>query len=263
MFFFRVTEYLRYLILSGYRKGHGIHSPFLYDVVSRVFRNKTDQDIVNSIERARDRLIADPGTISICDLGSGPVRGVKNEGRRKVSEIAKYSSVPRKYGILLSNMAKEFGKPYIIELGTSFGISTLYMASASPDLPVHTIEGCPETAKVASENFVNEGVKNIELHFGSFDDKLPEVFDSAKSPGLIFIDGNHNKEPLLKYFRFIADNSGSQTVVIVDDIYLSPGMKEAWQKIRNHEKVSATIDIYRMGIVFFRKGIISTYKRQR
>ena len=54
---------------------------------------------------------------------------------------------------LLSNMAAEFGKPLIIELGTSLGISTMYLAASCPDTTVCTIEGCPSTAAIAQAEF--------------------------------------------------------------------------------------------------------------
>ena len=90
---------------------------------------------------------------------------------------------------------------------------------------------------------------------GSFEEKLSEVAESGIKPGLIFIDGNHRKDPVLKYFNLLAGLSDNNTVIVIDDIYYSPEMEEAWNEIKLSEKVSATIDIFRMGIVFFRKGI--------
>ena len=258
MIFFRAKTYLRYLIYSGHRMGHGIHSPFVYDLVSRIFRNKIDKDIVLYIEKQRRKMISDTRIISLNDLGAGSVSKSKSKTGR-VSEIARYSSVSGKYGILLANLAKEFGKPCIIELGTSLGISTMYMALNSPGTIVHTIDGCSERVKVAAENFSEASIQNIVLHDGSFDAVLPQILNSCPIPGLIFIDGNHRKEPVLSYFRMIAERSDINTVVVLDDISLSPEMNQAWQEIKVHSKVSVTIDIYRMGIVFFREGINSNH----
>lgn len=255
MIYFRAVEYLRYLVKSAHRRGHGIHSPFVFKVVSQIFRNKTDPAVVFCVEKVRKRMISDSRVIMTNDLGAGHCYGNKESRMRKVSEIARYSSVTRKYCNLLSNMAKEFGGPHIIELGTSLGISSMYMALSSPDITIHTIEGCPETAEIAAANFDQAMIQNIKLHQGAFDDRLPEILASASAPGLVFIDGNHRKEPLLKYFNLIVERSDTNTVIIVDDIYLSHEMEEAWQSIKSHEKVSVTIDLYRMGLVFFRKGI--------
>jgi hypothetical protein len=236
MIFFRAVKYLRYIFLARYSKGHGMHSPFIFDLVSRILWNKTDNDVVCSIEKVRKKLISDHRLIKISDLGSAKYR--KTTNNRKVSEIARYSPVPSKYGQLLSNLAAEFGKPMILELGTSFGISTMYLASGSPETVIYTIEGSAEISEIASRNFTDTGMKNIKTLTGSFDEMLPVVFGGV-----------------LRYFDKIAEVSDTNTVIVIDDIYYSREMEEAWNEIKIDEKVSVTVDIFRMGIVFFRRGM--------
>jgi predicted O-methyltransferase YrrM len=249
---FRANKYLRYSLLSGHRKGHGIHSPFVYDLVSRIFHNKMNPAAVTNIEKLRSRMLNDQRTIEVNDLGSGS-SNLKFR-QRKVSDIARYSPVPKKYGILLSNMAAEFGAPRILELGTSLGISALYLASACPAAVVTTIEGCQAISEIASSNFKEAGVDNINLITGPFDDVLPSILNEKIKPALVFIDGNHQKMPLLKYFNSLSENS-DDTVIIIDDIYNSREMEQAWIEIKRSEKVTLTVDIFRMGLVFFRKGV--------
>jgi predicted O-methyltransferase YrrM len=253
MIFLRIIKYLKYIILSKSKKGHGIHSPFVFSFISRVFWNKTDPDIVSGIENIRKRMISDNRLIQVRDLGSGSVKMKSNT--RKVSDIARYSPVTEKYGILLLNMAAEFGKPFIIELGTSLGISTIYLASADKNVKIKTIEGCPATAAIARENFKEAGLSNIEMFEGSFEEILPVITKCNEKPGLVFIDGDHRKEPVIDNFKRIVEASDTRTVVIVDDISYSPEMEEAWNEIKQDKRVSFTIDIFRMGIVFFRTGI--------
>jgi predicted O-methyltransferase YrrM len=250
---FFMIKYLRYFLFSRHHRGHGIHSPFVFDLMSRVFRNKTDPDVVLMIENIRKKNITGNRIISVLDLGAGSSKMKSN--LRKVSDIVRYSAVPEKYGILLSRLAKEFGKPCMLELGTSAGISTMYLAAACPDSIVYSIEGCPATTEIARENFNLSGCRNISLLTGSFDEKLPELIKRNISPGLVFVDGNHRKEPAIKYFSQLAEISNDRTVIIIDDIHCSDEMEEAWSVIKNHEKVSLTVDIFRMGFVFFRGGV--------
>jgi len=256
MIFHRALKYLNYTLLSKHRKGHGIHSPFVFDLINRVFRNKIDPNIVITIEKIRRKLIADKRIISFLDLGSGSAAGPGLPGERsaRISDIAYKSPVTPKYGAFLAKMAKEFGDPLIIELGTSFGISTLYMAAACKDVKVITVEGSAEIAQIARQNFNEAGIKNITLIESSFDGII-ENFTNEMKPGLVFIDGNHRKEPVMHYFNKIAEISGSGTVVIIDDINYSREMEEAWKEIKLHNRVSVTVDIFRMGICFFREGI--------
>ncbi|MDP4223694.1 MAG: class I SAM-dependent methyltransferase [Bacteroidota bacterium] len=248
-----LLKHIWYLISSRHKRGHGIHSPFVFWLVSGVFRNKISSDIVCSIEKIRKEMIADTRSLIVNDLGAGS-KHMKTNSRR-VSEIARYSAVPRKYGAFLSGMSAAFGKPSMLEFGTSLGISTMYLAASSPDAMVYTMEGCESTSAVAGENFTRAGFTNITQLTGSFDDLLPRIKDMDISPGLVFIDGNHRKEPLLRYFDQVVEMSGSKTVVIIDDINSNTEMAEAWTEIRNHRKVSFSVDIFRMGIVFFRKGM--------
>lgn len=250
---FRIKKYIEYILFSRHRKGHGIHSPFVFELVSDVFRNKIDDDIVYTIENIRKRLLSDPGSISVNDLGSGSTR--MKTSLRKVSDIARYSAVTQKYGTLLFNMSRAFGTPLIIEFGTSLGISTMYLACSNPNTIVYTMEGCEETLKIASGNFLEAGIKNIRTLNGSFDDMLPVIAGQNVAPGLVFIDGDHRKESVMRYFDLIADMSDTMTVVILDDIYASDEMAEGWSEIKKHRNVTMTIDIFRMGIVFFREGL--------
>jgi predicted O-methyltransferase YrrM len=253
MNFFIARKYLKYIIMSRHRKGHGIHSPFIFDIVSRLFRNKIDPDIVNQIEMVRKRLLNQRKSIEVLDLGSGSIKMKSNS--RKVSAIARYSPVNKKYGVLMSNLAAEFGKNGIVEFGTSFGISTMYMAASVPDSIVYTMEGSPSVAEIAANNFSDGGFKNIKLLTGSFSEMLPKIEETGIKPGLVFIDGNHRKEPVLEYFNKTVEISDSDTVIVIDDINISAEMAEAWAEIRNHKNVSCTIDIFRMGLVFMKNGI--------
>jgi predicted O-methyltransferase YrrM len=261
LLFFRFRTHLKYLIFWRHRKGHGIHSPFVFDIVNRIFRNKITPTIVSTVENLRKKMISDRRMIDFTDLGSGAASG--KEGQRQLSKIARHSPVSRKYGILLSRLASEFGRPYVVEFGTSIGISTMYMAAAREDIRVFTIEGCPSVSKIALENFRAAGFSNIDLMTGSFDDLLPTVMALPGCPGFVFIDGNHRKDPVIKYFGMIKSKSDEKTVIAIDDIHYSPEMEAAWDIIRNDVDVPVTIDTGRMGIIFFRKGVTRGHYKVR
>lgn len=253
MIFIRALKYLRYFLTARHKRGHGIHSPFVFDLILRLFRNKTDPDIVLLIEKIRKKNRSDKRIIQVQDLGTGSFK-MKNN-LRKVSDIARTSAVPLKYGVLLSKLASEFGKPDIVEFGTSLGISAMYMASGSPESIVYTMEGCPAISELAQDNFRDAGINNVNLLTGSFEELIPELRKRSVKPGLVFIDGNHSKEPVTYYFKQMAEMSDKATVIVIDDIHQSKEMEEAWELIKHSENVTFTIDIFRMGLVFFREGM--------
>jgi predicted O-methyltransferase YrrM len=250
---FTLKHFIRYILFSRHKLGHGIHSPFAFDIVSRIFRNKIDDDIVFNIEKIRRKLIASQEVLEVDDLGAGSKK--MKTRTRKVSDIVRYSSVPRKYGILLANLSKEFGRQSVLEFGTSLGISTMYMASGNPATKVITMEGCRTTASFAEESFRESGYNNIRLMQGSLDSILEREKSEMNFPGLVFIDGDHRKASLLRYFDKVADMSDRNTVVVIDDINSSHEMADAWIEIKTDARVTMTIDIFRMGIVFFRDGL--------
>lgn len=250
---YTTRKYLKYILFSSHRKGHGIHSPFLFDLITRVFRNKIDSDIVLNIERIRKRLVSDNRIIRVTDFGSGPKR--KRDALRKVSEIVRDSSVPVKYGRFLAKLSGEFGRDCIIELGTSLGIGTMYLAAGDRDALVHTVEGCPLISEIADENFKAAGYGNIKRYNDTFTRALADFKASGMKPGLVFIDGDHRRDRVIGYFNELCSISDARTVFVFDDIYNSAGMGEAWDVIKNDKRVTLSIDIFRMGLVFFRKGL--------
>lgn len=205
------------------------------------------------IESLRDLLSKSKKKIEILDFGAGS--NINRSRFRKVGDIIRNSAKEKKFGNLLYNIVNEYKPKTILELGTSLGISTSYLASANIKANVTTLEGCPQTAKIAKENFNKLNCKNIRLVLGDFDKTLERELTNLNSIDLTFIDGNHQKESTIRYFKNILDYSHENTIFILDDIYWSQGMKEAWDIIKNHEKVSCSIDIFFIGIILIRKEI--------
>lgn len=251
---FLARRSLKYWMFSGHRRGHGIHSPFIFNLFSEFFANKSADQVVKTVENFRKSLLNNNNIVSVNDMGSGSLK--MGSRSRRISDIARYSSTRMKYSAILAKFARLSGGKDIIEMGTSLGIGTLAMALSAPSSRVITIEGCPETAAVARENFRLMAASNIDIHVGDIGIVLNELESGdGISPGLVFIDGNHSEEPLLQYFDTIARNALDDTVVIVDDIHLSKSMERGWTRIKEDKRVRVTVDILQMGLVFFRKGL--------
>lgn len=247
-----LIKYIRYLLSSN--NAHGIHSPFVFYLYNEVINKKGSYYSFDKIEQLRKKLLASAKEIEVVDLGAG------RSGERMISEIASRSAKSQKYCELLFRLAYHFKPKTILELGTSLGISTSYLASADSNTPVITIEGSPDTAAEARKNFEALGLKNIKSHIGNFDTVLPGLLshpdsyrDQTPDSLLVFIDGNHRKEPTLNYFRQFLTHVSSDSILIFDDIHWSSEMEEAWKEIKAHPQVTVTIDIFFMGLVFFRK----------
>jgi predicted O-methyltransferase YrrM len=249
-----IVRYLKYLFSS--KNAHGIHSPFVFELYNGVIAQKGSYYAFDRIEQLRKKLLLSAKEIEVTDLGAG------RSGKRTVAQIAQRSAKSRKYCELLFRLAYHFKPTAILELGTSLGISTAYLASAAPKAKVITIEGCPSTAAEAKKNFESLGLKNIESVVGNFDTTLPAALSNPKrTPSelpaahclLAFIDGNHRREPTLNYFGQILAAANNDSLLIFDDIHWSAEMEQAWEEIKKHPKVTVTIDLFFLGLVFFRR----------
>ncbi len=244
-----VRAYLRHLRTAGNR--HNVHSPFIFRLVLDVLRKRTPREEHADTERRRAALLNDPRTISVTDLGVGSRSSSSTE--RRVRDIARTALKPRRQAEQLARMARYFKPRNVLELGTSLGITTLYLAQSVPEAQIHTIEGCPAIAAIALESFTAQKTGNIIPHVGPFSAQLPRVLDSMDSLDLVFLDGNHEAEPTLDYFNRCLEKAHNDTVFVFDDIHWSEGMEEAWAAINAHPQVTVTIDLFHFGIVFIRK----------
>lgn len=230
---------------------HGLHSPFVYRLVDEVIYDFSDKKVYHQIEQARKRLLNDNKTITVTDLGAGS--HINNNRQKKISAIAKNALKPPGLAQLIYRLAKDVKPKTIIELGTCLGITTLYLQAATPGAKTYTLEGCPQTAAVAAAMF-KQGKADIEQLTGNFDDTLYPLITSLPRLDFVYIDGNHQKDATLRYFEWCLPKVHENTLLIFDDIYWSQGMKEAWQTIKAHPQVTITIDLFWIGLVYFKKG---------
>ncbi len=249
-----VKKYFNYYFKAQNGKGHGVHSPFVFDFIIHVLNDKEEYGPYSKMESVRKQLLKNNEEVEVEDFGAGSaIIPFKN---RIVKEIAASSLKTKKYAQLLFRVAKYYHPKTIVELGTSFGISTGNLASTNPGSNVYTFEGAQNIAKIANENFKNLGLKNIVLIEGDFEKTLSLMEDKIEKIDLLFIDGNHRKKPTLDYFKFFLKKSTADSVFIFDDIHWSREMEEAWKIIQENDAVTLTIDLFFIGIVFFSKDFI-------
>ncbi len=245
-----VLKYLNYYLKASNSKGHGMHSPFVFELIEEVLNDKRNFYAYDSIERIRQSLLFNQNKLSVVDFGAGS-RVIKNK-ERTVASIARSSLKPKKYSQLLFRMVDHYQPKTIVELGTSFGITTSYLASAKPDANIITLEGASAVAKIAKENFSKLKLNNIEMIEGNFDDTLFSILSNLSTIDFVFIDGNHRYQPTINYFEQILAKSNNYSIIILDDIHWSKEMEAAWQQIQNHSSVTMTIDLFFIGIVLLR-----------
>ncbi|WP_317127934.1 O-methyltransferase [Hyunsoonleella flava] len=187
--------------------------------------------------------------INVTDFGAGSKKVTSSE--RKISEIAKNAGTTIHRAKLLFRMVNYFKPKYILELGTSLGFATQAMSHGNPKAKIDTIEGCPKLSDYTKKHFRVLRLDNINIITGNIGDTIKQL--ESKQYDLIFFDGNHTKQATLEYFESLLPKAHNNSVFIFDDIYWTNDMTEAWKTIKQHQKVTVTVDTFYWGIVFFRR----------
>ncbi len=246
----RVLDYIRHFLASG--DEHSVHSPFVFKLLTEGVYVKNKEPEFEKIETVRNRLLRDDRLINVSDLGAGS----SFDGRlksRSISEIAhKFAKSPAHCRFLF-RLTRHLKPATMIELGTSLGISAMYQSAGNGTAKLFTLEGCPETANIARENFRNNNYYSINCITGNFDETLPVLLEDLKNVDYTYIDGNHTYTATLRYFQLLKFYCHRNSVIIFDDIYWSDEMQQAWQEIKSDKDVTISLDFYQFGIVFFNK----------
>ena len=245
---FKIKLYINYLLKSTNQ--HGVHSPFVFKLITKCIYKKTSKLKFKKHQQIRTILTKNNKTITIKDFGKGSK--VFKSNNRKVSDITRVAGISSKKAKLLINLLEYFKPLNILEIGTSAGLGTATMAIENPNSEITTLEGCPETSKIALSLFKEFNLNNIKLVEGQFENTLNSVV-SKQQFDFIYIDGNHQQKATLEYFEQCLNAVHNNSFIIFDDINWSKEMHETWEIIKEHPKVTVTLDLYFWGIVFFRK----------
>jgi predicted O-methyltransferase YrrM len=164
--------------------------------------------------------------------------------------VATTSLATPKMARLLYRLANHIKARQIVELGTSMGVTTMYLSKCVA-ATIYTFEGNASMVNIALTNFESSEAKNIVLVEGNINETLPEFVEVNRKLDFVLMDANHRYEPTVEYFSLVVERMTPGAIVVVDDIYQSNDMAKAWKEIRGHELVYGSIDLFRCGILFF------------
>ncbi|MEZ7497700.1 class I SAM-dependent methyltransferase [Flavobacterium sp. Arc3] len=253
---FQIKSYLKFLWHS--KNEHAVHSPFVFTLITKCFYDHKPKPEYQVLKEYRKALLENKNTIDVTDFGAGSK--VFKSNTREIARIAKTAGITQKRGELLLRIITYFQPDTILEIGTSLGLATSALALGSQNsetkTKITTLEGCPETSKIAQEQLEKFGLTNVEFvitEFNNYFKKWNQSLNTATQKiSLIYFDGNHQKKATLDYFEQLLPTITNDTVWIFDDIHWSRQMEDAWETIKKHPKVTVTIDTFQWGFVFFR-----------
>lgn len=271
-------KFLKYYLTASNGKGHGIHSPFVFDLVEQVLNDQRRYYAYDQIESLRQRMLKNESLLEVVDWGAGssftsnigageekegfltsplPTGAVDHQNKiqhKSVSSLTKRTAKSPKLAQLLFRIVHHYQLTQMLELGTSMGISGAYLAKGNIQGELLTIEGAPAVAEQAQQHFNQLGIQNIVQVVGNFDVVLPQILEKRTQPfDLVYLDGNHRYEATKQYFSWLLPHMQQDKIafMIFDDIHWSAGMEKAWKEIAAHPSVFMSIDLFFLGLVVF------------
>ena len=244
----QIKSYLNFLYHS--KNEHGVHSPFVFNLVTKCFYDKKQYPEYAILKNFRKSLLQNKNTIEVTDFGAGS--RVFKSNTRQIAKIAKTAGITPKRAELLFRITKYFQPESILEIGTSLGLATSALALGNLDTKITTLEGCKNTLHQCQSQLQKFNINNVDCVNTEFSSFLNNQQPTTNNRQLIYFDGNHSKTATLTYFELLLSSVTNETVWIFDDIHWSADMEEAWEIIKNHPKVTVTIDTFQWGMVFFR-----------
>ena len=229
-----------------------VHSPFVYDLITNCLEKPLDKKQLQQFRDFKKELLKSETIIQVEDFGAGST--VFNSNERKVKDIASIAGMSESKAKLVLKLTSYFKPLQILEIGTSIGIGTHVIKTGIPQAKIITLEGCPNTAKFALDKWEENYQERLEIIVGEFSKTLPQVTNMKKFD-MIYFDGNHQIKPTLAYFEQCMKSIHNNTFFIFDDIHLSNQMEQAWQEICQHPQVRVSIDLFTVGLIFFKKEL--------
>lgn len=247
---FQIGEFIRFYSTAVTK--YQLHSPFVFELSTAILEDERWYYAFQDIEILRQKMVASGLAVNVVDYGVGATDSSgATESKRSVRSIALRAASSVRQGRMLFRIANHLQPGTLLELGTSVGIGSMYLASAGQKSKLITLEGSPELAHIARMNLEYLGLSDrAEVREGSFEQTLQGALADLKKLDLVFLDGNHRPEPTLRYFEACLAFAHEKTVFVLDDVHWSPGMAEAWQKIRAHPRVRLSLDFFELSLVF-------------
>ena len=290
----QIGAFIRHFLTAWNTSGEAIHSPYLFRLVRFVLRDENAYYCFRDIERRRELLLACEDSLDVVDYGSaGSPEGLHVQ--RRVCDIAKNHLESARVGQMLFRIVnflhEEEKRPLqILELGTSLGITTAYLASVDSRNKVVTMEGSEAVLRVAQGVWKMLKLENIEWIQGNIDDTLYNIYSvqnsdvrvqrsdvriqnsefrcqSSEAKGekidLAYVDANHTYEATMRYADFLLNRLTEKGILVLDDIHYSEQMERAWSELKADPRVTTSMDLYHVGLLFVDTHYLKRHYRIR
>jgi predicted O-methyltransferase YrrM len=229
---------------------HSIQAPFAYQFLEKLKQAIRSSKPFADVEHERESLASELSLVKGDDFGAG-----SKLKESTISNIVRFGISSTRTCIFLHQLANVSNAGICIELGTSLGIATAYLARSSSMKKVYSLEGNKVLAGEAQDLLHRLDIKNVEIIEGNIDSELPILIGNVDAIDLAIIDANHTREALIRYYQLLESKMHDHSILFVDDIRWSRDMYAGWLDLSQRVEVSLSMEFLDFGLLFFEKGI--------
>lgn len=221
-----------------------LHSPFLSQLVTAVFCSRTAPEAQIRMKAYRNLV----NHYTDCGLGDSPFATLHRQVGLSIARFAARASSPMRQCEQLYRLAGWLNPQSVLELGTGCGMGTLALSLGAASAHIASVEGNPELVAFCAPQFEAMGLKQVHFVSADFDAFLAK---SAHRPwDLVYLDGNHQLEPTLRYVRALLERPVDKLCLVIDDIHHSPEMYRAWDLLTREQSIRCSLETLRLGFLF-------------
>lgn len=241
--------FLRKSIL-GYRKlrhgrGYGVHSPFVYALITKVIEEQHPYYCYQDIDKLRKQYLFRTDAVTYPDR-----RGSNRQHRVPIGRLLKREAITARKGMLLFRLANYYKPVHLLQIGSSYDFSAVYLSAYAKGLSFHVLEAVSAFVPVSREMYGKAAFNPITLHTGDYETTLPGVLKDLRSVDLVFFNTCHEQNDPVRLFRECIKQASPQAIFIFNEIKSNRLMRACWQEVCASSGVTVTVDLYTIGIAF-------------
>lgn len=242
MTFHYFKNYIKYLFCSRHWRGYGVHSPFAFELVTRVIEEDLPYYKYGLVERVRKSqkmskrpLVVDGRESQLRDLVAG--------------------NVDPAYAQLLFRLVNRYKARNVVETNMRTGIASMYLAAPDSKVKVTTFGNEKALNELALHYMKETGFRNVRVVQGTAEEKLQEVMGELDTLDLLFVNDCASGSDLDDRIGVCMPKTASQTIFVVEGIYANESMTASWKRLQADSRVRVTVDLFRYGLVFFKDNL--------
>jgi predicted O-methyltransferase YrrM len=216
---------------ASHHNGFGIHSPYLFHLISGVLEETCPYYCFNQIESTRPLL------------------------KKELKTFHKNNKTDVFCGQILFRLIQDAQSRILFEIGTSAGLETQYMAFSSQKAKCISVTDSVELAEVLQKDNGKKGLKNIELKIPTCGETLESRINQLESIDFVYFNESVGNLKMIDLFNQCLLKKKNGSIFVLNKIHVDSEKKKVWEKIQMYPDVRVTLDLYDLGIVLFNPNL--------